>query len=324
MLKKRPIKKWTALLLTGFLMFTLTACGDGSSSSEEPTAQNDAYTFTDDTGTSVTVQKNPKQVVSLLGSYAETWLLAGGTLAGTTDDAVSERELTLPESTEIIGTVKEPNLEKVLALSPDFVILSADLEAHQDAAAVLRQAGIPCALFEVEHFADYLDMLKICTDLTGRTDLYEKNGTDVQKKIEEVKSKIPEAGEQPTILFLRAMSTTAKAKADDNMVCEMLREMGTQNIAESETSLLEELSMEVILQKDPDYIFVTTMGDSEKALDALKEGIQSNPAWGSLSAVQNDRYIVLPKDLFHYKPNARWGESYEYLAKILYPEAFAG
>jgi len=30
---------------------------------------------------------------------------------------------------------------------------------------------------------------------------------------------------------------------------------------------------------------------------------------------------VLNKELFHYKPNARWGESYEILANILYPAA---
>ena len=32
---------------------------------------------------------------------------------------------------------------------------------------------------------------------------------------------------------------------------------------------------------------------------------------------------LLPKDLFHYKPNERWDESYEYLARILYPSVFA-
>ena len=80
--------------------------------------------------------------------------------------------------------------------------------------------------------------------------------------------------------------------------------------------------MDTIIAEDPDYIFVTTMGDSQKAIDALKAGIESNPAWGSLSAVQNGRYLILPKDLFHYKPNARWAESYEYLARILYPDLF--
>lgn len=80
--------------------------------------------------------------------------------------------------------------------------------------------------------------------------------------------------------------------------------------------------MEIILQEDPDFIFVVTMGDSDEAMRSMAKGLEKNPAWAGLSAVKNENYIVLPKDLFHYKPNARWGESYEYLAKILYPKEF--
>ena len=35
-------------------------------------------------------------------------------------------------------------------------------------------------------------------------------------------------------------------------------------------------------------------------------------------------YHDYPGDLFHYKPNARWGESYAYLADILCPGALEG
>ena len=65
------------------------------------------------------------------------------------------------------------------------------------------------------------------------------------------------------------------------------------------------------------------MGADDKALAALAEGIASNPAWKDLSAVKNGRYNILPKELFHYKPNAKWAESYEYIAKIIYPETQA-
>ncbi len=57
--------------------------------------------------------------------------------------------------------------------------------------------------------------------------------------------------------------------------------------------------MEEIIEEDPDYIFVTTMGNTEKAIEAMKSGIEKNPAWSNLSAVKNGRYIVLPKELFH-------------------------
>lgn len=77
--------------------------------------------------------------------------------------------------------------------------------------------------------------------------------------------------------------------------------------------------MEKIIAEDPDFIFVTTMGAShQKALDALEESLTGSPAWAGLTAVQNGRFVVLDRDLFHYKPNVRWGESYETLANILY------
>jgi iron complex transport system substrate-binding protein len=67
-----------------------------------------------------------------------------------------------------------------------------------------------------------------------------------------------------------------------------------------------------------------TMGSREEAaLDYMEQNFESNPAWAELTAVQEDHYVLLPKELFHYKPNARWGESYAYLAKILYPELAA-
>ena len=127
---------------------------------------------------------------------------------------------------------------------------------------------------------------------------------------------------QPSVLLVRAYSSGAKAKGADNLAGVILEDLGAENLVSRYESLLEDLSMETIIAADPDYIFITTMGSSdEDAMAYMEQTFQQNPAWSGLSAVQNDRYILLPRDLFHYKPNARWGESYAYLANILYPKA---
>lgn len=279
------------------------------------------YSFVDSLNKTVNLKYRPQRVISLVGSYAETWILAGGDLIGVTDDVISERKMDIPNGTTIVGTIKDPNLEEIIALSPDFVMLSPDIESHVKISETLKKVNITYAFFKVEHFEDYLHMLKICTDITGNKELYEKNGLVVQEYIEDILAKVEKLSNHE-ILFLRAFSSGVKAKNDDNIACRILRELGSVNIASKHKSILEDLSMEEIIEEDPDFIFIVTMGDSEKALKALKDGIQKNPAWSELSAVKNERCIVLPKELFHYKPNARWGESYEYIAKILYPEAF--
>ena len=163
----------------------LASCGT-SAPQEEFSASPEAVAFTDALGYEAVIE-HWDRVVSLYGSFAETWLLAGGELVGTTSDAIEERQLDLGEEVAVVGTVNEPNLEAVIAAEPDFIL-------------------------------------------------------------------------------------------------------------------------------------VTTMGSSDEAAMAyMEDTFASNPAWAGLSAVQNGRYVLLPRELFHYKPNARWGESYAYLAKILYP-----
>lgn len=322
------MKKRLAIL--ALALATLTACATApeqpSQPAPAPPAQQDqqstAYTFTDALGNTVTVDR-PQRVVSFYGSFAEMWVLAGGTLVGTTDDAISQRELPLGDNVTVIGGTKTPNLELALGLEPDFALLSADTSDHIQAAETLRAAGVPCAFFRVDYLEDYLAAMEICTAITGRSDLYEQNAQRVEQQAQAVIQRVRPrlAQNPPTALLIRAYSTGAKAKGMDNLAGVILHELGVKNLVEDHPSLLEELSMEEIISADPDYIFVTTMGSSsQKALDALRDGIQSNPAWASLSAVQNDRYILLPEDLFHYKPNARWGESYAYLANILCPE----
>ena len=121
---------------------------------------------------------------------------------------------------------------------------------------------------------------------------------------------------------MRAFSSGIKAKKDDNLAGQILNELGITNIADANPSLLEEMSVEHIIKEDPDFIFALTMGSEAAAATYLNENVESNPVWQDLKAVKNNNYILLPKDLFHYKPNNRWDESYEYLAKIIYPEVF--
>lgn len=315
------------LIILVLLMVIVAGC---SNDKVDETAHVDSegskayYSFTDSLGNSVMLQEKPQRVVSLVGSYAQTWMLTGGEVIGVTDDVISEGRFEISEEISIVGTVKEPNVEEVLSLSPDFVLLSPDIENHLKIRQILEDAAIPHAYFKVEYFEDYLKMLDICTDITGNKDLYEEHGLKIKEEIDGILSRIEDAGldHKPTVLFVRAFSSGAKAKKDDNLTCKMLEDLGTVNIASKYPSLLEELSIEEIIQEDPDYIFVTTMGSTEKAIEALRNGIEKNPAWNSLTAVKNDRYIILPKELFHYKPNAKWGESYRYLAEIIYPEIF--
>ncbi len=335
---------WGAAAAAGLLL-ALAACGEADQNkasslySSAPSRKEDSLhtssqppeslessvkeiSMTDSLGNRVSLPPNPK-TVCLYGSYSQAWLLAGGELAGVTQDALEERQLDIGQAS-IVGTVKEPSAESILALDPDLVVLSADIAAQQEMLDVLESAGLACLSYRVDTFEDYAFMMEQFCLATGDSQAYQTAVTQVAQEIEAAKATgaqgAAKAGQAPRVLLIRAFSTGIKAKTEDELAGVILRELGCQNIASQHPSMLEDLSLEEVIAADPDFIFVTTMGDEAKALGYLDSVIAGNPAWSGLSAVKENRYTVLPKDLFHYKPNNRWGESYRYLGKILYPE----
>lgn len=306
------------MLLCAAMLLSLAACGKESAAPEQ-TMDAEGAEITDANGSTVFLSRDAK-VACGYASFAQCWLLSGGKLAGVTADAAEDRGLPV-EDAAIIGTVKSIDLEKLAALEPDYVILSADLTAHSELKSALEELGIVAGYFREDSFEDYKNMMRQFCAVNGREDLYEQNVLAVEERMTAVRENIPDA-EGQTALLIRAYSTGMRAKTDDNLAGQILKEYGLTNIADNNPSMLEELSMEQIILDDPDYIFVITMGDEQAALEYLESSTKDDPAWNSLTAVQEGRFYVLPQELFHYKPNERWDESYEYLAQIIFPESF--
>lgn len=302
-------------LLAALLCLLLTGCASIPE-------QSGGVRFTDDTGAEVTAPEKPQKVAVLLSSLADLWITAGGSVAITVGETL---ERGFADATVILvdeGAGKTINLELLIQQQPDFVIYSSDLAGQLSCAESLKQAGIPAAGFAVETFEDYLRVLKIFTGILGTPERYETYGTGLKARIDKLIADSRAMQDQPDILFVRAGSSArvTKAKtAENHFVCVMLKELGTYNIAEKAPVLLDGLSTEEILLSDPDVILFTTMGD-EAAGAAFMDSYLSDPVWQNLSAVRQGRVYQLPKELFQYKPNARWDEAYEYLIQLLYGE----
>lgn len=278
------------------------------------------YTFTDDTGAVVTVPEKPETVAVLLSSLADLWITAGGQVDITVGESIARGFV--PDNVILVdaGAGKTIDLEGLIAARPDLVVYSADLSGQLECADTLRAAGIPAAGFRVETFDDYLRVLKICTDILDTPENYARYGAALEAEIDGMIASARAMENQPNIMFVRAGSSAKYTKgktAENHFVCGMLKDLGTFNIAEKAPVLLDGLSTEEILLSDPDFILFTTMGD-EKAGQSYMESLISDPVWKTLTAVKEGRVYQLPKELFQYKPNARWAEAYGYLIQLLY------
>ena len=275
------IQRLISLALVVVMVFAFVGCGtatedvnvdnSGYNAGAGASADN-PYTFIDDYGRTVTVTSY-KRTATLIGSFADVWMSAGGSVVATANDTWTNFDLGLSSDVVNIGSILNPNVELLIASRPDFVIASCNTDS---------------------------------------------NGTDVKEQIDTIKSRAD--GSNPKILFIRTSSSSVKAKQSEGSVGgEILKDLGCVNIADSDTSLLDDLSLEAIVVADPDYIFVTTQGnDTDAAIRNIDKLLTSNPAWSSLTAVKQGRYYVLDKKLYNLKPNAKWGEAYKQLADILY------
>ncbi len=331
--------KKTAILMILVLIILFAGCGvkeqnniaNGREDAEEGefieefgvAIYDDSVSFTDGRGEKVTLKKNPERVVCLFNSYLEIWDSAGGKVIGTIEDS-SEKPIEGAKDAEIVGTLGAPSLEKIISLEPDMVILNANSKINMELVPALEQNGIDIVALNYFVKEDYFEIIRLFTALTDRDDLFNEYGLKVKSDVDSIIDKVPKDKDM-TALLMVASAKNITVRDSSSYVGQMLKDLNLENISDGPvlSTEVKVFSLETILEKDPDYIFVQLTGtDQNKVFEKLKEDAESNPAWASLKAVKEGRYIFLPKDLYMYKANHRYAEAYKGLGKIIYPDIF--
>lgn len=337
--RRRLLALPLAALLAASLL-VLPACGSASGVSNDASASSaasanaksgkageaekgKAYTFTDDLGRKVTV-KSHKRVVACMGSLADAWQLAGGTLVGASDDAFGHYAV---DSSKVSGVGRSTslNLESIIALKPDFVIMTGISDgkhttgvSQADAESALKEAGIPVAFFKVTTFDDYKRMMGVFCAITGRDDLYKENVTKVGEKIKSAVSTYSVKSKSPSVLIVSAFSKGLVVQNSSGMAGAIVKDLGAVNVADEHPSLLSDFSLEAAVEANPDYVLVLAASDdTATAQKYYDQVVGSNSAWQGMDAVKEGRVTMLDAAHFLYKPNADWAESYVLAGKAL-------
>ena len=339
--RRRLLALPLAALLAASLL-ALPACGSASGAGNDASAssaafsaakpgkakagkaeKSKAYTFTDDLGRKVTV-KSHKRVVACMGSFADAWQLAGGTLVGASDDAFGHYAV---DSSKVSGVGRSTslNLESIIALKPDFVIMTGISDgkhatgvSQADAESALKEAGIPVAFFKVPTVDDYKRMMGVFCAITGRDDLYKKNVTKVGEKIKSAVSTYSVKSKSPSVLIVSAFSKGLVVQNTSGMAGAIVKDLGAVNVADEHPSLLSDFSLEAAVEANPDYVLVLAASDdTATAQKYYDQVVGSNSAWQGMDAVKEGRVTMLDAAHFLYKPNADWAESYVLAGKAL-------
>lgn len=280
--------------------------------------------YKDPLGNEVEIAKKPQRVIVLQNSILDLWYLAGGQAIGRVDGTTNVPEEA--KDIEIVGKGFTPNTEKLLELKPDLVIMSATSKSHKEFKNILDENNIQSLYVDTnyEPYKQFKNVLYLFSAINDTKGMFNEKISDVENKINEIVNKI-ENEKKPKVVILFSTTKSISTELLTSLTGEMVDILKAENIVKDtkvEGAVKVDFSIERIIEQDPDIVLITTMGDMTKVEQRIKDDLEKNEAWASLRAVKEGHVYQLPKDMFTYKPNARYAEAFQYLAKILYPEVF--
>lgn len=292
------------------LLLALAACGGPTatatsvttSTTTAPTvtsAEPDAAGFPvtlESGGITTTVEAPPDAIVSLSPTATEMLFAVG---AGEQVVAVDEFSYYPPEApvTDLSGFT--PNLEAIAAYQPDLVIVGNDQDGI---VAALGDVSIPVLVLPAAVVvADAYDQVRLVGSATGHVEEADDVATGMERDIEELVASVSPV--DAPLTYYHELGGDGGGSyysvTSQTFIGEVFGAFGLVNIADEadvDGSGYPLLSVEFILEADPDVIFHTTCcGDSA-------DTIAARPGWDRIAAVRSDAVFALDDDLA-----SRWG-----------------
>ncbi len=313
--------KILSIFLAVFFILGILGCSQKQNGVVPATGSSHYLSIQDDAGRQVILPKKPERIVPLSQSLVDLLYAVGGSAAG----RPSSRTGTLPKKMQIlpeVGHVANINTEKVMSLQPDLVIGYQGL--HEKLIPIMESSNIPFIIVKIKTYDDVIKNINLFGGIAGRGEQARIVADQMNQRIKKVVDQLPLTSKSAVILHATGNSVTVQL--ENSIAGDVAKIIKLKNVAAGST--LEgnpestPYSIEKLVEKDPDIILITFMGEKSDIEKRLKLEVESNPAWNGLRAVQNKQVFYLSMELFLLNPGIRFDEAVAYMAKIVYPETY--
>jgi iron complex transport system substrate-binding protein len=216
-----------------------------------------------------------------------------------------------------IGGVVNPNMEAIIALSPDLV-LALPNATHESLFRSLRLLGINVITVRNDSLQDLFTTLDKIGEETSKQSEAAEMSEALRAKFSEVSAKIAGRSRRK-VMFIVGVDPLFVA-GSGTFIDELIEMAGGENIVADSLSKYPRLGSEEVVSRAPDVILYTSLNfeltpEQEVMAKKLWSGYPSIPA------VKNDRIIGLVAD-YVTLPGPRLGIGLEEMAHAIHPEAF--
>ena len=269
-----------------------------------------SLTVQDDLGRTVALNPSPARIVSLAPNVTELIFAAGG---GSKLVGVTTADDYPPEVKTITRFSALPvDFEAIVALNPDLVVASDQVNSPKDA-ATLADLAIPVFFVSIQHLDDVMRVIRLLGTLAGTEHTASLMADSLTQSIEELRLLTQEIPDRPSTLFL-VSDVTLYSFGKGSYMHEVIQLSGGTSVTTDMTTRAPVLTDEFVLARQPDII-VGPFGHEYAPMDLLTH----HPAWDALNAVIAGRVYSVEGSYF-LRPGPRLIDGVWQLARIMHPE----
>ncbi len=281
------------------------SCGGGQPSAASPPGFPATVQRVD--GRELTFESPPERIVSLSPGHTEILFAIG---AGDQVIAVDTRSDFPPEAdTKTKFEAMSPDVGAIDELQPDLIVLMAGPDAVVEA---LDQRGLQVLWLELpDSFVSLFDQIDLLGGITGSVE-----GSDslVDAMDEAALDFLERVGLSPGPRVYHELGDDMTTVSEDTLTGELYLILNAISIASDPLRPFPELTLDAIVEADPEVIIVAHSG-------ASPESIKARPGWQDISAVKDDRVYAVDPDIVN-RPGPRLVDGLEALARLLHPDLF--
>jgi len=246
-----------------------------------------AITVLDDDGNAVTLQKPALRIVAMAPHVTELLFAAGGgehIVGAVTYSDYPEAAKQIPR----IGDNRQVDMERVIAMKPDLIVvwMHGSSERQIDA---LRQLGIPLFHSEPKKLDDIADSLLRLGQLMGTEKVAQPAAADLRQKLAALSAQY--ANRPKVRMFYQVWDKPLYTLNGEHIVSDAIRLCGGENIFAGLKAVAPVVSVEAVLQEDPEAIF----GTAEKNYG----GVNLWRQYATMKAVRSDNLYTLDGNLLN-------------------------
>jgi iron complex transport system substrate-binding protein len=242
----------------------------------------------DDRGVTVRLGAPPRRVVSLAPSLTEVVFLLGRQeiLAGVTRYCnFPPAAASLPK----VGGVSDPDVERIVSLSPDLVLCTTDGNPREKVRA-LEELGIPCFAVSPQDLDAVFASIRRLGILLGAGGRGGEEAAALRRRADRARAAAGGDGRgTPRVLFAVSTSPIIAAGAGTFMD-ELVRLSGGTNVAAGLSGRYPRLSVEDLVALRPDVVFVAGMAGVEKFPEDVTR-------WKEVPAFRDGAVVTLDGDI---------------------------